>query len=115
MNVKEGLEEIRQRLDDRGARRETLKAVDAILQRAALPAAQPASANSLLQLTRMLMRTPMANSNTGVYDDLVGLEAELEGHAEQVRQRVAEDEGKPMPKSRKYYRQLKEKEHRPDS
>lgn len=112
MNVKEGLEEIRQRLVDRGARPETLKAVDAILQRAALPAAQPASANSLLQLTRMLMRTPMANSNTGIYDDLVGLEAELEGHAQQAWQRTAEDEAKPLPKSRKYYRQLKEKEQR---
>ncbi len=51
MNVREGLEEIKRRLASQGARPATIEAVEVILRRAALPAAAPATATSLLQLT----------------------------------------------------------------
>lgn len=110
MNVREGLQEIRRRLEQQDARPATLQAVDLILKRAALPAAAPATATSLLQLTRMLMRTPSANTDTAVYNDLARLEEELEGFATDYRERAAAEESRPVPKSRKHYKQLKERE-----
>lgn len=104
MNVKEGLTEIRSRLVENGASSKTLAVVDAVLQRASLPAAQQASAGSLLQLTRMLMRSPVANADPLVYDDLVQVEASLESRADEVRaQREAED-ARPVPKLKKFYK-----------
>jgi hypothetical protein len=113
MNVQEGLQEIRQRLVENGANPGSLQTVDAILKRASLPAASSATANSLLQLTRMLMRTPMANENPLIYNDFVKIEAGLEERAEQVRAHRLEkdaEEAKPLPKSRKFYREQKEAE-----
>ncbi len=112
MNVRQGLEEIKRRLEDQGAQPATLQAVDLILRRAALPAAAAAPDTSLLKLTRMLMRTPAANTNTAVYNDLVRLEEELEGHAAAHRERAAAEEARPVPKSRKHYKELRERERR---
>ena len=112
MNVRQGLEEIKRRLEDQGAQPATLQAVDLILRRAALPAAAAAPDTSLLKLTRMLMRTPAANTNTAVYNDLVRLEEELEGHATAHRERAAAEEARPVPKSRKHYKELRERERR---
>jgi hypothetical protein len=108
VNVQEGLEEIRRRLVENGAEQGSIQTVDAILKRAALPAAASASANSLLQLTRMLMRTPNANSNPKIYNDFVKIEADLEMRAEQFRAAKAEEEAKPLPKSHKFYKEQKE-------
>jgi len=108
MNVKEGLTEIRGRLVENGASPKSVAVVDAILQRASLPAAQQASAGSMLQLTRMLMRTPVANADPLVYDDFVQIEASLEHRAEEFRaQREAED-ARPVPKTKKFYKNKKE-------
>ncbi len=104
MNVQEGLQEIGSRLRDNGADPATLKLVDAISQRAALPAAASASAGSLLQLVRLLMRTPVASQNPVVYNDLSGLEADLEERAVETRKRIEEEESKPIPKLKKYYK-----------
>ncbi len=71
MNVLEGLQTIRYRLEEQDAAPETLALVDSIIKRAALPAAAPASAQSLLQLTRMLSRSPAATNNMAVYNDLL--------------------------------------------
>lgn len=107
MNVKEGLQEIRGRLVENQANPKSVQVVDAIMQRAALPAASSASAQSLLQLTRMLMRTPVANSDPLVYNDFVRLEADLESRSEEFRvQREAED-ARPIPKTKKFYKQQK--------
>ncbi|MEJ7837355.1 MAG: hypothetical protein WKF81_00960 [Thermomicrobiales bacterium] len=108
MNVREGLEEIRQRLVDNGAEAGSIQTVDAILKRASLPAAASASANSLLQLTRMLMRTPMADGNAKIYNDFVKIEADLESKADLFRAAKAEEDAKPIPKSHKFYKDLKE-------
>src|SRR4051812_31558049 len=110
VNVLEGLQTIRERLEDRGADDETLATVDAIIKRAALPAAAPANANSLIQLVRMLVRTPAANSNVRVYNDFVGLEEELENASTAFRERQAQEDAKPVPKTKKFYKQQKEKE-----
>lgn len=111
VNVLEGLQQIRGRLEANGAEDATISIVDQIMRRAALPAAQPASATSLLQLVRMLERTPAANANVRVYNDFVRLEEELTNAAAAYRERQAAEDAKPVPKTKKYYKQLKERDH----
>lgn len=110
MNVLEGLQLIRRRLEDQGSEPATLALVDQIAKRAALPAAQPAVATSLLQLVRMLMRNPVAAQNNRVYNDLVRLEDELQTGAAATRARIEEEEAKPVPKTKKFYKDQKERE-----
>ncbi len=110
MNVVEGLQTIRRRLEDNGADSATLALVDQIMKRASLPAAQTASAQSLLQLVRMLMRHSNASSNVRVYNDLVRLEEEIEMASAAIRERQAIEDAKPVPKTKKYYKELKERE-----
>jgi hypothetical protein len=112
VNVLEGLQTIRQRLVENDADPATLGLVDAIIKRAALPAAAPASAQSLLQLTRMLARSPAASSNITIYNDLLRLEEQLQETATQYRERIEAEESRPLPKTKKHYRQLKEREQR---
>lgn len=104
MNVQEGLQTIRTMLEERDAKPSTLALVDAIAKRAALPAASSATAGSLLQLVRMLMRSPQAGSNPTVYNDLVKVESELEQKASEYRERVEEEEARPIPKLKKHYK-----------
>jgi hypothetical protein len=110
VNVLEGLQTIRERLESRNADPETLAAVDTIMKRAALPAAAPANANSLIQLVRMLVRTPAANSNVRIYNDFVGLEEELENASVAFRERQALEDAKPIPKTKKFYKEQKAKQ-----
>lgn len=109
MNVQEGLGEIRRRLVENKAQPETIQVVDLILQRASLPAASGASATSLLQLVRMLQRNPVANSKPAVYNDLVKVESDLETQAEEFRAIKAAEEGRPIPKTKKFYKDQKRK------
>jgi hypothetical protein len=110
VNVLEGLQTIRERLIENDADPATLALVDSIIKRAALPAAQPATANSLIQLVRMLIRTPAADTNVRVYNDLVGLEERLEVAGAAFRERQALEESKPVPKTKKFYKEQKEKQ-----
>jgi hypothetical protein len=110
VNVLEGLQTIRERLVQNNADPATLACVDAIIKRAALPAAQPATAQSLIQLVRMLMRTPAADTNVRVYNDLVGLEEQLEAAGAAFRERQALEDAKPIPKTKKFYKEQKEKQ-----
>jgi hypothetical protein len=112
VNVVEGLQTIRERLVDNGAAPETLALVDTILKRASLPAAAPASAQSLLQLVRMLARSPAASNNITVYNDLLRLEEELQTAAAQYHERAQAEEAKPIPKTKKFYKQQREREER---
>ena len=109
MNVTEGLRAIRQRLEENAAADATIDHVDQILKRASVPSVGSASAQSLLQLTRMLMRHPTASTNSDVYNDLALLEEQLESAAVAGAKRAAEEAARPMPKSHKYYKDLKEK------
>lgn len=110
VNVTEGLQRIRERLEDNDAEPESIQTVDLILRRASLPAATSASATSLLQLVRMLMRTPAANNNNRVYNDFVRLEEEMSVAATAFRERQAAEDAKPVPKTKKFYKDLKERE-----
>lgn len=112
VNVLEGLQTIRLRLVENGAAPETMALVDTIMQRAALPAAAAASTQSLLQLARMLARSPAASNNMTVYNDLLRLEEELQSAAQQYHERVQAEEAKPLPKTKKFYREMKEREER---
>jgi hypothetical protein len=110
MNVKEGLSEIRARLVENGATKDTVKMVDMILQRASLPAASGASATSMLQLVRMLMRNSVSNSNPQVYNDLVKVESQLEARADEFRALREEEERMANPKDpkpKKFYKTQK--------
>jgi hypothetical protein len=110
MNVKEGLSEIRTRLIENGATKDTIKMVDMILQRASLPAASGASATSMLQLVRMLMRNSVSNSNPQVYNDLVKVESQLEARADEFRALREEEERMANPKDpkpKKFYKAQK--------
>lgn len=110
MNVLEGLQTIKRRLEENDANPATIELVDQISRRAALPAAKSASSQSLLQLVRMLMRTPNAASNVRIYNDLVRLEEEIESAATAYRERQAAEDARPVPKTKKYYKELKERE-----
>lgn len=107
MNLVDGLERIRERLTENDARPETLKLVDTI---ATQPGAENAQVRSLTELVRRLMRTPVAHANVGVYDDLATLEQQLVEAGAAVAARQAEEESRPLPKTKKYYKALKEKE-----
>ena len=110
MDVKEGLAQIRARLVENGAKRDTVKMDDMILERAPLPAASGAQATSMLQLVRMLMRNSVSNSNTGVYNDLVKLESQLEAKADEFRALREEEERMANPKDpkpKKFYKAQK--------
>ncbi|MDQ3539285.1 MAG: hypothetical protein M3440_01230 [Chloroflexota bacterium] len=112
MNVKEGLQEIKRRLEDNGAHSKSIQVVETIQQRASLPAASSASATSLLQLVRMLMRSPVSNSDPLVYNDFVRIESDLEQRADQFRAEREAEDARPVPKSRKYYKALKESDEK---
>jgi hypothetical protein len=112
MNVLEGLRTVRERLVENEAEEATLLAVDEIIRRASTPSAAGGSAQSLLQLTRMLMRTPRAASNVRVYNDLAKLEEQLETAGAAMRQRAEAEEAKPIPKTKKYYKEQRERERK---
>ena len=112
VNVLEGLQIIRQRLVENAATPATLALVDAIAQRAALPAAQAASSQSLLQLVRMLQRTPVATKDIAVYNDLLRLEDQLSAASQRVMEQRAAEDARPTPKTKKHYKDLKEKEQK---
>lgn len=113
MNVSEGLAVLRERLLDNDADPKTIALVDGIARRAALPNAQGASA-SLIQLARMLARSPAAANDITVYNDLLKLEEQLEAGAAAYRARQDSEERQAeahaQNRSKKYYRDLKERE-----
>ena len=110
MNVTQGLQEIRERLVENGANPKSIKLVDTIMQRAALPAAQSANAGSLMQLVRMLMRSPVSNADPLVYNDFVKLEEQLERRSDEMRAIRDAEDAKPIPKTKKFYKDQKKKD-----
>ncbi len=111
MNAKDGLERIRMRLIENDAQAATLALVDTMISRASAPGADRAQATQV-QLIKLLIRTPVATNNYAVYNDLVKLEAELTEGAERRAAEIEAEANRPMPKSKKYYRELKEKQKR---
>lgn len=110
MDVRDGLKEIRAILVEHRADKETVKMVDLITQRASLPAAAGANADSVMQLVRMLMRNPVSAANVTVYNDLVKVESHLENQAEEYREIRSEEDRIANAKPKSYYKALKDKE-----
>lgn len=111
MNLVDGLERIRTMLVANGANPATLVAVDNILDNAArMGAGDNAKAQSLLQITRMLMRTPDANREVRVYNDLTKIEQQLTIRASEMAKERAEMVDKPIPKDKKFYKAQRERE-----
>ncbi len=113
MDLVDGLERVRGMLAANGADRASLAAVDTILQNAdRLSGGAGAKAQSLLQITKMLMRTPAANGNVRIYNDLAKIEQQLTIRADAMaREREAVVE-RPMPKDKKFYKAQREREER---
>ena len=110
MNVLEGLRIVRARLVANNANAATLNLVDQIMKRASLPAAASAAAQSQTQLVRMLMRNPVTDANVDIYNDLARLEEELSVHATRRREEQEVLDARPMPKTKKFYKEQKERE-----
>jgi hypothetical protein len=111
MNAIEGLERLRARLEANNARAVTLDAVDDVLEKARrMPGGGGAAARSLMQLVQMLMRTDAAHRSTAVYDDLARLEEQLQDASARAQAEREAEESRPMPKTAKYYKELKKKQ-----
>ena len=107
MRVTDGLMTIRDRLAGNGAIPPTLTMVDAYINRAQ---GTDASAQSLTQLVKMLMRTPEAHKNSGVYNDLTLIEEQLTtATAAAMAERERED-ARPVPKDKKFYKAQRERD-----
>lgn len=111
MNARDGLERIRERLVANDAHPDTLSLLDTMIARASAPGAERAQA-SQSQLVRMLVRTPVATNNFTVYNDLVRLEAEVNEAAAQRAAEAESEANRPLPKSKKFYKQQKERDRR---
>lgn len=109
MNVLDGLRIIRRRLEANGAHPATLHLVDQIMQRAALPAAASAAAQSQTQLVKMLLRNPATDANVEIYNDLVRLEEELTEHSTRRREEQEALDARPIPKTKKFYKEQRER------
>src|SRR4051812_12058904 len=107
MRVTDGLNTLRGRLVENGAIPPTLSMVDAYLNRAQ---GTDASAQSLTQLVRMLMRTPEAHKNSGVYNDLALIEEQLNTATAAAMAERAREDARPVPKDKKFYKAQRDRE-----
>lgn len=111
MNAQTGLERIRDRLEEQGAGPATIRFVNQMVRNASAPEMARAQA-SLAQLMRLLVRHEVARNDFNVYNDLVRLQESIDGEAA-ARAEVQRDlESKPLPKSKKFYREQREKSQR---
>jgi hypothetical protein len=113
MNVADGLDRIRERLLDEGASAKTVALVDGILARAKTPSAANATAKSMSELVKMLQRTPLANNDIAVYNDLLRLEESLAASAQAYRERIEGEERQSAAfaesRTKSFYKAQKEK------
>lgn len=110
MNVVDGLTTIKERLEEQDANEKTLKYLDIFIERAKTPGASNAGSPSLVQLMTLLMRNPIAAGNTVIYNDLARLEDTLKRSATDIAARRAAEDARPVPKTKKYYKDLKDKQ-----
>jgi len=111
MNLVDGLERIRTMLTANQADPATFGVVDMILDNAArMGANDNAKAQSLLQITKMLMRTPASNGNVRIYNDLARIEQQLTIRANELAKERADVVDRPVPKDKKFYKAQRDKE-----
>ncbi|MEZ4505854.1 MAG: hypothetical protein R2848_08300 [Thermomicrobiales bacterium] len=109
MNVLDGLQNIRERLVENDAETATLATVDLFIKRASLPEAKNATVNSQLQLVRMLMRTPDRTPTSASTTTLFAWKRSSR-QAQQMRKRDARPKTQNRSKTKKYYKEQKERE-----
>jgi hypothetical protein len=107
MRVTDGLATIRDRLAANNAIPPTLAMVDTYMNRAQ---GTDASAPSLTQLVKMLMRTPEAHKNSGVYNDLTLIEEQLNAATAIALAEREREDARPMPKDKKFYKAQRDRE-----
>jgi hypothetical protein len=113
MNLVDGLGRVRAMLEANGAEPATLGAVDAVVANAeSTRGGSTATAPSLLQITRMLLKTPLASGNVRIYNDLTRLEEQLATRADAAAREREVLDARPMPKSKKFYKEQREREER---
>jgi len=107
MRLVDGLTTIRARLAENDADFTTLRFIDTYLKRAQ---GADVSVPSLMMTLGKLMRTPEANGDSGIYNDLVLLEEQLQGAAAVAQAQRAVEEARPTPKLKKDYKTQRDKE-----
>ncbi|MDP9383036.1 MAG: hypothetical protein M3Q29_23440 [Chloroflexota bacterium] len=103
MNIAENMVRLQQRLIERRAKPQTVAMLDRYIT-----LAQQMGGNeytSQLRVLQRLMRAPEAAKDTTIYNDLVGLEEELEGVREQNAREREAFESRPIPKPKKFYKE----------
>ena len=106
MNVVDNMIRLQQRLIERRAKPQTVAMLDQYIT-----LAQRVGGNehtSQLKVLHRLMRTPEANRDTAIYNDLAGIEEELESARDELAREREAIEARPMPKLHKYYKNRKD-------
>ncbi len=103
MNIAENLVRIQQRLIEKRARPQTVAMLDRYITLA--EQASGSEHTSQLRVLHRLLRSPEASQDTAIYNDLVGLEEELEAYREEAAREREALEARPLPKTKKYYKQ----------
>lgn len=107
MNIADNMTRIQQRLIERKAKPPTLAMLDRYITLA--ERAGGAEHSSQLRVLHRLMRTPEAARDTTIYNDLAGLEEELEVVREENAKEREALESRPVPKLKKYYKEQKQR------
>jgi hypothetical protein len=100
--------ELQKRLRERGATPRTLAVIDKYKGLAERVAGNEHTTQ--LRVLQKLLRAPEAARDTTIYNDLVGLEEELEAVRDEHRREREALEARPIPKLKKHYKQQKAKE-----
>lgn len=105
MNIAENIVRLQERLVERKASTQTIRMLDRY--RSLAEQAGGNEHSSQLRVLHRLMRSPEATRDTSIYNDLAGLEEELEVAREEIVREKEALEARPMPKLKKYYKQQK--------
>ncbi|HEY7340533.1 MAG TPA: hypothetical protein VH591_06615 [Ktedonobacterales bacterium] len=110
MNAYEQLEAIREQLEQNGASEDSIDLVDKFIKRAESERNSSTSFSQMMML-RHLLRQREAIDNYAIYNDLQEIIDGLEGRkASDDDVRPAYEDNEHHPRSRQYYKALKEKE-----
>ena len=110
MNAYEQLEAIRDQLEQNGASEDSIELVDKFIKRAESERNSSTSFSQMMML-RHLLRQREAIDNYAIYNDLQEIIDGLEGRrASDDDVRPAYEDNERHPRSRQYYKALKEKE-----
>ncbi len=110
MNVLDGLQNIRERLVENDAESATLATVDLVHQAGVAARGEECISQLAASIGAHAHAHAESNTNVRVYNDFVRLEEEFESSAVDAQARRAAEEAKPVPKTKKFYKDQKERE-----